>query len=212
MKRITKLLFFVLLVKPLVLIILGLNLRGRANLPRQGPVVVAANHNSHLDAVVLMSLFPLSRLHKVRPVAAADYFYKNRFLKWIATYCIDIVPLDRKNTGDRSKLFKSCDEALDNHDILILFPEGSRGQPEHIGDIKKGLYHLIKNRDEVKVIPVVMHGLGKSLPKGDFVLVPFNCDVVIGEPLSSARNSDDMVQQLKKEYDFLLSHCLTRIQ
>ena len=53
-------LFFALVVKPLVLIVLGINLKGREKLPLKGPAIIAANHNSHLDALVLMSLYPLA--------------------------------------------------------------------------------------------------------------------------------------------------------
>ena len=56
--------------------ILGVRVRRRALVP-PGPCLVVANHNSHLDAAVLMSLFPLRRLPHVHPVAAADYFGKN---------------------------------------------------------------------------------------------------------------------------------------
>jgi len=71
--RILKIIFFGLIIKPIVLIVLGLNIRNRDKLPVDGPAVIAANHNSHLDTMVLMSLYPLSIIHKVRPVAAADY-------------------------------------------------------------------------------------------------------------------------------------------
>ncbi|MEQ9067352.1 MAG: 1-acyl-sn-glycerol-3-phosphate acyltransferase, partial [Gimesia chilikensis] len=60
MERVLKILFFALIVRPIVIIILGLNLRGKQNLPVEGPSIVVANHNSHLDALVLMSLYPLS--------------------------------------------------------------------------------------------------------------------------------------------------------
>lgn len=38
--------------------------------------LIAANHNTHLDILVLLRLFPLRRIHKVRVVAAQDYFSK----------------------------------------------------------------------------------------------------------------------------------------
>jgi len=74
MNRFFKILFFGLIIKPIVFIVLGLNLRGHDKLPKKGPAVIVANHNSHLDTIVLMSLYPLSIIHRVRPVAAVDYF------------------------------------------------------------------------------------------------------------------------------------------
>ncbi len=75
--KLFKYVFVLLLVKPLVFVALGLNIIQRQNLPEKGPVVIAANHNSHLDTLVLLALFPISIIHKIRPVAAADYFFKN---------------------------------------------------------------------------------------------------------------------------------------
>ena len=176
-------LFFTFIIRPFIMIILGLNVRRWENLPDKGPAVIVANHNSHLDTLVLMTLFRGKRIHAVRPIAAADYFLKYKFLAWFSLNIIHIIPLDRK-PKTKEDLFQGVYEALDENHIVILFPEGSRGEPEKVSRLKSGIYHLLKERPDVPIYPVFMHGLGKSLPKGERTFVPFFCDVFIGEPFS----------------------------
>jgi 1-acyl-sn-glycerol-3-phosphate acyltransferase len=210
MDRLLKIIFFAFIIKPLVLIVLGINLRGREKLPDTGPAVIAANHNSHLDTLVLMSLYPLSQIHKVRPVAAADYFLSNRCLAWLSLHCLDIVPFNRSGQADKGQLFAGCHQALDNGDILIVFPEGSRGSPEKISKIKKGLFYLLNGRPDVKVTPVVIYGLGRALPRGEALLVPFNCDVIVGDPLPEAADSSTFINTIAQSFEGLFQQCLTR--
>ena len=213
MSRVIKFLFFLVVVKPTVLILLGLNLRGRDRLPAKGPAIIVANHNSHLDTFVLMSLFPLSRIHQIRPVAAADYFFGNgKLLAWIATRCIDIVPLDRSGKAKREDLFKNCHESLDQDQILIVFPEGSRGRPEQLSRLRRGVHYLVKERTDVPVIPVCMHGLGHALPKGEALFVPFNCDVVAGDPIPPAQDSGEFLSAISDSFNDLSKYLVTRTQ
>lgn len=209
MSRVLKILFFALLVKPLVLVIIGLNSRFRHKLPTSGPAVIAANHNSHLDTFILISLYPLAKIHRLRPVAAAEYFLSKNFLAWFSLNIIGIIPIDRKNSNNRDEMLNACHDALDQGDILILFPEGTRGEPEKTSELKKGIYHLIKDRNDTKITPVMIHGLGRSLPKGEALFVPFNCDVVVGDALPKSTTADELINQLSNAYEDLKSHCIT---
>ncbi len=195
------------------MILLGLNLRGKSRLPNHGPAIIVANHNSHLDTFVLMSLFPLSVIHQVRPVAAADYFFGNgRLLAWIAARCIDIVPLDRSGKTKREDLFNNCHESLDQSQILIVFPEGSRGRPEQLSRLRRGIHYLVKDREETPVIPVRMHGLGHALPKGEALFVPFNCDVVVGDKIRKASDSADFLKSISESFNDLSKYLVTKTQ
>lgn len=200
MNRLLKVLFFLLIVKVVVLLIIGLRIRYKERLPRTGPAILVANHNSHLDTLVLMSLFPLSMVHHLRPLADEQYFLEqNRCLAWFSRRVIDIIPVRRQPIAaiadcpargiarssfcDHHSFLQACDTALGQNDILILYPEGSRGQPESLTEFKSGIAHLAKHHPTVPIIPIFLHGLGKALPKGEILLVPFLCDVLIGQSL-----------------------------
>ena len=97
----------------------------------------------------------------------------------------------RKREADAEDPLRGCHAALDRGDIVVFFPEGSRGEPEKLSAFRSGIYFLASRHPDATVVPVFLHGLGKALPRGEFLLVPFFVDVFVGEPLAVPRNDKD---------------------
>jgi 1-acyl-sn-glycerol-3-phosphate acyltransferase len=112
LNKLLRLLFFGCVVRLIVLVIIGLRISHKERLPKSGPAIIVANHNSHLDTLVLMTLFPLRLLDKLRPVAAADYWLKNPWLTWFSLNIIGIIPLRREMGTVREHPLDSCSQAL----------------------------------------------------------------------------------------------------
>jgi len=176
--------------KAIAWLLLGLQVRHPERLPTHGPAILVANHNSHLDALVLMALYPLNMAPRLRPVANEQYFLQQHpALAWFARRVLNIIPVacqsqlrDSREIADYRAFLHRCDAALTQHQILILFPEGSRGQPESLSEFHSGIAHLAKRHPTVPVVPIFLQGFGKAMPKGDPLLVPFVCQVAIGLP------------------------------
>ena len=205
MNSVLRYFFFLCIVRPVILIIPRLNVRRRELLHTNGPAIVVANHNSHLDALTLMTLFGMRRLSIVRPVAAVDYFLRNKWRSWFSTQIIGIIPLKHAVSGERSDPLAGISDALAAGNILILFPEGSRGQPEQLETFKTGIAHIAKRHPEVPIVPVFLHGLGKALPRGEGILVPFFCDVFVGGSIPWTGSRDEFMRLLQERMTTLSS-------
>ncbi|MDY0872728.1 lysophospholipid acyltransferase family protein [Dongia rigui] len=206
MSRWLRLLLAILFLRPVAFMMLGLTVKGRENLPKAGPAIVIANHNSHLDTLVLLSLMPLGQLDKVRPVAAADYFLKNPVIAWFSLHVLNILPLDRTNTGRGADPLAEGAAALDRGEILIVFPEGSRGSAEVMGKFKGGVARLKERYPDVPVTPVFLQGAGKALPRGEIILVPVVVDAVVGTPVAWTGNRATYTQAMEDSVRSLGAH------
>ena len=199
--------FFLLVVRPVMMVVLGTNLRHPERLPSSGPAIIVSNHNSHLDVFALMNVLGMGRLKQTRPVAAADYFMTRPLRRWFATRIVGIIPIDRKNIR-REKGKHPLDpisNAINEGCIVLLFPEGSRGVPEEMTAFQSGVAHLAKRHPEVPIVPVFLHGLGKALPKGEALLVPFFCDMFVGEPIDGTQKKQALMEDLDQSMQHLMN-------
>ena len=193
--------FYGLLVRPVLVILLGLNVRHLDRLKVGGPHLIAANHNSHLDALVLMSLIPLRDIPKVKLVAARDYFCRTKLLAWLSVNIIGVIPIDRQGESDNP--LEPVMKALDDGYTVVIFPEGTRGDPEKRQPLKYGTAKLVEIRPGLTVTPVFMYGLGKALPRGESLLVPFMCDINVGERLAWNGGKAEFITALERTFDAL---------
>jgi 1-acyl-sn-glycerol-3-phosphate acyltransferase len=189
--------FFAVVLRPFMALFLGLRVRGREHLPAEDPFVLIANHTSHLDTASLLSLFPARRLHCIRPVAAADYFEKNRLRSWLTRALFHILPIARTRAEGAPDPRARMLEALAAGQSLILFPEGTRHSDGSVGRFRSGIAHLVQNAPDVPIVPAYLVNLGRSLPKGAFIPVPMFGEVRIGPALQPQGNKAEIVAALE---------------
>jgi len=178
-------LLLTLIAGPLARFMTGADVIGAEHLPRSGPAIIAANHNSHVDTLLLLTMFPARLVPLLRPAAAADYFLRGPLIGWFSRRIVGIVPVERTLAGSGADVLAPMREALAAGDIVILFPEGTRGNAtDEMGELKSGIARLAAEAPNAPVIPVWIEGAGRVLPKGAGIPVPMNCTVLIGEPVA----------------------------
>jgi 1-acyl-sn-glycerol-3-phosphate acyltransferase len=205
LRDVIQVLFFALLVRPFMALFIGLRVRGREHLNVPDPFVIVANHSSHLDTVSLLSLFPLRRLRRLRPCAAADYFGRNRIVMATSRTLFNILPIARKDIHDDDHPIERMRLTLLNGESLLLFPEGTRSGGDEVGELKAGIAYLAEQVPGLTVVPAYLENMGRVLPKGEFLPVPFFCEVRLGAPRTLTGTREEMLAQLRRELEALRS-------
>src|ERR1700678_3491224 len=93
--NLARLAFLTLIARPLAAFLTGADVIGQARLPKGGPAIIAANHTSHVDTLLLLTIFPARLMGRLRPVAAADYFLRGPVIGWFSRSLVGIVPVAR---------------------------------------------------------------------------------------------------------------------
>lgn len=162
-----------------------LKVDGREHLAWRGPAVLVSNHESLGDILVLFGLY--------RP------------FKWVSKASVFKVPLIGWNMrlngyvgivrGKREsvvKMLAECEAWLRKGVPVLLFPEGTRSPDGKIHAFKDGAFHLAAKL-KCPVIPIVLTGTARTLPKHGFVMKEnANCHVQVLPPIDPTPFGDDV--------------------
>ncbi len=154
---------------------------GLDNIPATGGVLLASNHLSFFDSVVIPSLVP----RKVVFLAKDDYFTGSG-VKGTATRMwfegIGMLPVDRDDTKAAIRSLDTALEVLGRGEAFGIYPEGTRSRDGRIYRGRTGVAHLALTAG-VPVVPVGLTGTEKLQPVGSRLPRLAKVRVEFGEPI-----------------------------
>jgi len=157
--------------------------------PKAEQRIYFANHQSHLDWVLIWAALPHDLRATTRPIAARDYWTASTLKHWLTREVFHAVYVSRTRTDDQDPL-EPLVEALNSGDSLVIFPEGTRSNRGEPLAFKSGLYHLAEQFPAVALVPVWIDNVQRVMPKGEVVPVPILCTASFGTPLHLAPGED----------------------
>jgi 1-acyl-sn-glycerol-3-phosphate acyltransferase len=159
------------------------------------PVVFAANHASHLDTPLLISVLPDRWRHKLVTLAAADYFFDTRLKSVCFAFSLNAVPIDRLKVN-RSSTDRAVQLLAEGWNLLI-FPEGGRS-PDGWGQDHTGGAAWLASRSGRPLVPVHIQGTGRLWPRGAKRIYTGETKVTFGAALAPELPARQLVGQLER--------------
>ena len=151
------------------------NVTGLENLPEVGPAIIASNHASYLDFLLLSAVSP-----RQVQFMAGEVFYNNLLIKK-SFESMGYIPVDRGAKGNISALRKAV-RKLEHGNIVAIYPEGRRSGNGELQKARSGVGFLAIET-EAPVIPVFIEGTFQAWPRHNKLPTQHKCTILIGEPL-----------------------------
>lgn len=150
-----------------------LHVEGEENIPHTGPAIVAANHVSYIDPIII----GIAIRRPVRFMAKKELFRFSLF-GWLLRQ-LGAFPVNRHRINMQA--FKRAIALLEAGELVAIFPEGTRGDGVELRPGKPGI-GLIATRTGVPVIPAFHRGTEKVLPRGAWFPRSHRITVTFGAP------------------------------
>jgi 1-acyl-sn-glycerol-3-phosphate acyltransferase len=142
-------------------------------------VVVAANHESFYDILVLLARLPMS----VRFLAKRNLF-RLPFLGW-SIAAAGFIPVDRETRSRNTGVVDAALARLQKGRSLVVFPEETRTETGELLPFKTGAA-LIALRSGLPLLPLGLAGTRRIQRRGGFTITPSRVTLAVGEPIEAA--------------------------
>ncbi len=153
-----------------------ISVKGLGNIP-QGPVVFMGNHQSYFDIFVLYAILGERSFSWL----AKKELFDIPILGW-GMKRAGYIPIDRSNLRKAAMSIKAAAEAVKRGRSVIVFPEGTRGDGKRLLPFKPGGFDLAIKAG-VPLVPFVIKGTSRVMPKGSFRVFPGHVEVVFLKPI-----------------------------
>jgi len=190
-----------LIFRPALRLIFGVNIRGRENFQDLDRFIIVSNHNSHLDTLLIFASLPVGQIALTHPVAAKDYFSKSRVLFALVRFLFRPVWVDRE--GAASQALPEIQSLLAQGENIILFPEGTRGEPGELAPFRKGIGVIAAANPQIPVLPIFLEGPERALPRKAPFPLPLWNHVTIGPPQRLRGRAEDITRSLRASLESL---------
>jgi long-chain acyl-CoA synthetase len=144
----------------LAIVLLRLRVRGRRHLPKEGPYLICPNHQSYLEAFVLVSVLPFRAFRHLFFVGASEYF-ATPAMKRLARL-INTIPVD--SDANLLRAMQAGAFGLGHGKVLMLFPEGERSIDGVPRVFKKGAA-ILSTHLRAPIVPVALDGFYEIWPR-----------------------------------------------
>jgi 1-acyl-sn-glycerol-3-phosphate acyltransferase len=153
----------------------------------EAPVIFVANHASHVDTPLLLSVLPARFRHKTVVAAAADHFFDRRWKAHVWSLALAAIPIERHRVNRRSAQLAT--ELVSEGWNLVIYPEGGRSHDGWFQPFRGGAAYLAA-RTHRPVVPVHIDGTWRVLPRRGTRLHRSPTRVSFGGPIVAGDGDD----------------------
>lgn len=162
---------------------------GQENVPQDGGVILASNHQSYLDPMLVGAVLK----RPLHFMARKSLFQKFFLFTWLIR-SVNAFPVDRER-GEIGAVRQAL-RCVESGEALLGFPEATRTHTGQLGKLKHGLF-VIAARAEVPVVPTLIQGAYEAWPRTRLLPKPSQISVVFGKalmPSDFGGNADAMAE------------------